>query len=867
MKYGQTKSKAKLKHLFLTCFSFLLIALLAACGSSSSSVNSGTTTLTGSIGVASQRSTGLNSLSVSPESYVTSINNQFKHLQAQDGFSTLASEEQPLRGLNAAVLGNVITTLQSDNSKPLFSLTSKSVVAVDKQGTVLASANIQADGSFALEIEDDLWKEAGTIGLLQGYESNNGWVCEKTLDTEDEDGEESPALFGWDENNANLRVQNVVPAGLFNFDPDTGNPTTDEENPQPGDDDFDPKCENADVIETSVTADFTWQTASSVSETLIYETGVGYALDTRDEAQPGFVNVTPLNDAGIMDMEIFKPQGGAPIPMALVISDTDLLKLNSLDDLSKISMPLTPTFDLNAAIRYSNPSEPAQIAVGDSGYAYDPNSTRGGMAYISGTVRGSDGAPEANALVLAMIDSADVIAFNIGISRSDGSYEMLLPATGEELPYYIIALSADETEVGIPANIAKFNGDQNEIRYSINTPLAINNADIQLVSGDSGDTPSGEAGSISGTISVPTGEDVKDAIVFICKVDFSECFDSTQITNSGSQANYQFDGVPEGEYGVAAQKDKNGDNQADLQGFYTQGGTQPIPVPSGSSNIDFSLSVIGGGSNPGGQGTISGTVTAPQGKNVENTEVFACFIENNNCSPDKSGITIIRQSGASAAFILENLAEGNYYIFADKDVDLNNKILEPGDYAGFYTIDNQNPQIVNPGVSNINIQMIEIQGGANPEPDPNSTVLSGTVNVPQGQDLNGAVVYACSIVNDQIDKCEWGNFFQEGGTSLPYSIEVPTGVYVVFVEKDNDGDGKYSPGDLRGCNGGSWPTCKTVAAPESNILVEARVLTEEDFSSNLNQPNLSTESIFSIDDLEHFSAPSIQRSNESLYQR
>ncbi len=824
MKYSQVKPKVNLKQLLFRCLSFALIIMLAACGGSGSSVNNGKTTLTGSIGVASQRSTALNALSVSAESYVASINNQFQHLQVQDGFSTLATEEQPLRGLNAAVLGNVITTLQSDDSKPLFSLTSKSIVAVDKQGTVLASTNIQADGSWALDIEDSVWNEAGTIGLLLGYKSNNGWVCEKTLDTEDENGEETPALFGWDDNNSNLRVQNVVAAGLFNFDPDTGNPTTDDENTQSSDDDFQPKCENENVIETSVTADFTWQTASSIPETLIYETGVGYALDTRNEAQPGFVNVTPLSEAGIMNMQIFKPQGGAPIPMALVISDTDLLKLNSLDDLSKISMPLTPTFDLNAAIRYSNPSEPAQIAVGDSGYAYDPNSTRGGMAYISGTVRGSDGAPEANALVLAMIDSADLIAFNIGISRSDGTYEMLLPATGEDLPYYIIALNAEETEVGIPANIAKFNGDQNELRYSINTPIAINNADIQLVSGEGDGTPGGDTGSISGSLTVPSGEDVKDTFVYACKVDLSQCYAQTQIQSSGLSTAYKLENVPSGQFAIFAGKDKNSDGKADLQGWYSTDGTQPTLVKTGSSNINIVLTAVGGRGNTGGEGTLSGTVTAPQGKDVENTIMYACFVEGEQCNNDKSVGVIIRQSGQSASYQFENLSEGQYVVFADKDVDLDKKLFGPGDYSGCYTTDNQNCSIVNLGSSGLDIQMTIIPGGSdNPDQPGTGNTISGTVTAPAGQDLKGAVVFACTP-----EACNWGLTLQESGSSLPFAItDVPAGDYFVFLQKDNNGNGNIDAGDLVGCVGGSLitKTCSPVKSPSQNQNITAEVFT------------------------------------------
>ncbi len=563
-----------LKHLFIIS----LILGLSACGNTRQSESS-SSIVQGSLGVASLQASSFSSQSAVQGVTVELLN---EHLSFSFDSLGLASSQKAIRGLNAAVLSNSLSNLSSSEAKPLFSLSRQAIIAVNKQGDIVASTPIEEDGSWNLAIDSKKWEQAGTLGLMQGYSSDDGLVCEKPLEYKDAEGERSAALLRFDTSMSDSQV--VIAAGLFNFDEVSGNPTSGEANPEPSDDEFEPSCDNGDVIEVSVTADFTWQTPESLNEASLYDFGFAYGIDTSDLTSPAFVTVAPLNSDGVMDMIISKDEASNAIPMALVISDARLLNLVSLTSLSSA---LTPTFDLNAAIAYSNPDQPKQISVGNDGYAYDPARTRGGMAQISGVVTNSLGNVEAGALVIGVIDSAEVIAFNLAVSQADGSYELLLPATSKDLPYFIVALNADNTEVGLPVNIPAFRGDSSDPRYVIEKSVAYAGADIHLKA--DGSSAPVEQGDISGTVEAAAGQTLEAVTVKACTADFAACPYTTKLDSSNSSASFSLKNVAAGQYVVVAQQDSNSDGKIEFEAVYSLSGNEPSLLSPPAENIVIKL--------------------------------------------------------------------------------------------------------------------------------------------------------------------------------------------------------------------------------------------------------------------------------------
>ncbi len=126
------------------------------------------------------------------------------------------------------------------------------------------------------------------------------------------------------------------------------------------------------------------------------------------------------------------------------------------------------------------------------------------------------------------------------------------------------------------------------------------------------------------------------------------------------------------------------------------------------------VSVTGGGTNPpppGGGGTLSGTVTAPTGKDVAGTTVAACFIENGGCNVDSANSQFleIAQAGSSAPFSFTGLAAGQYGLLAIKDANANGT-LDAGDYTGCHVAIGNCVTLTPPGTGK-NIPMEVYAGG------------------------------------------------------------------------------------------------------------------------------------------------------------
>lgn len=597
----------------------LLLLILVACSSSTDPTPTpppgpGTSTLQGSFGIAPvQREApigqGLSPLALPRQLGIDGLNRHILDAAGQAGMSTL-SLETPIRGLNAAVLGNYLQA--QSGQQVLFGLNEQSILAIDKDGNVLAHAPIGSDGQWALELADDVWELVERIGLVQGFEFDDDvWVCDKPLEYEDEDGNRR-ALFDYSpaaQALSALQSERVSAAGLFNYDRDTGNPSSDEDDKDPDltpvdDPDFFPDddeliCDDDNVTIVRVTADFDWDTPEIVlQESRLYINGVGFGIDTADPDNLKYVNVAPLGEDGVMSMRVPKPRGVVK-NMALVMTDVGLI------DERKLDLPLTPTFDLNAAIRAGDPSQPSQIALDEDDYDY--GELAGGMVYISGIVRDSNGNPASDALIIGVMDSDEIIAFNLAPSRSDGSYELLLPATGPDLPYYIVAISEDENEIGIPAGLPLYDEDNpDDIRFAFTRVDAHRQANIQLISASA-------SNDISGTITAPAGGDLAGTVVVACyNPDPRGGCDAsgsrtTQITSPGASAPYTISNVNPGPHIVYAYRDFDGNgelNAGDYYGFYTTDGSSPALFTAPATDIDLQLDVIGGTGS-----SITGTVS------------------------------------------------------------------------------------------------------------------------------------------------------------------------------------------------------------------------------------------------------------------
>ena len=131
------------------------------------------------------------------------------------------------------------------------------------------------------------------------------------------------------------------------------------------------------------------------------------------------------------------------------------------------------------------------------------------------------------------------------------------------------------------------------------------------------------------------------------------------------------------------------------------------------------LGLLGGcGQLPGGPAgeaeSISGTITAPPGRDVAGTQVFACYENERDCA--SLGNVSIQEPAASASYQLGVLPVGSYGVYALKDADGDGSSSGNGDFFGYYNPVAGESSLVTPPAENIDIQM---------------TVLTGASKIPQ----------------------------------------------------------------------------------------------------------------------------------------
>jgi hypothetical protein len=106
-----------------------------------------------------------------------------------------------------------------------------------------------------------------------------------------------------------------------------------------------------------------------------------------------------------------------------------------------------------------------------------------------------------------------------------------------------------------------------------------------------------------------------------------------------------------------------------------------------------------------GQGarTIAGTVYALPGGSVAGTLVIACVFANNTCDEQRSRYSKITQRGARAAYRIEGLGQGAFYVLAWRDLN-GNKDADAGDEVGYFP-DITTPRPVTPPARGIDVRL------------------------------------------------------------------------------------------------------------------------------------------------------------------
>jgi hypothetical protein len=229
--------------------------------------------------------------------------------------------------------------------------------------------------------------------------------------------------------------------------------------------------------------------------------------------------------------------------------------------------------------------------------------------------------------------------------------------------------------------------------------------------------------------------------------------------------------------------------------------------------------------------SLSGTVFALPGSNLQNTAVIACLLVNDTCDEQRSGLQQLNASGSSARFQIGNLENEEYLLLAWRDLNGNNE-ADAGDEVGVYQ-QRGKPALLRPPASNLELRMARFSGdldslinqaeqpAASPPPAPTSTSgsgglsLSGRVRPQAGSNLDGTQVFACVLTADWCDdaKTRGVNMNADGTFSIPNLERIP---YVLFAWRDTDGDGGVNSADELGVYAVNGKPAR-VTPPQSNL--------------------------------------------------
>ena len=215
-----------------------------------------------------------------------------------------------------------------------------------------------------------------------------------------------------------------------------------------------------------------------------------------------------------------------------------------------------------------------------------------------------------------------------------------------------------------------------------------------------------------------------------------------------------------------------------------------------------------------GAATVSGTVFAVAGGNLQNVTVIACLLENDGCSDSRSSVQAMT-GGSSARYQLTNLEAGeSYLMFAWKDINASGE-ADAGDELGVYTRSGK-PALIEPPATGIDLRMTKFSGDLDallaqaddnttaaaaaplpaPSPAPSSSglTITGRVQPRAGGVLKDTVVIAGVFVNDDIDpkNSKAARVDASGAFSI---VGLEKRRYGLFAWRDLDGDGSIGVKD------------------------------------------------------------------------
>jgi len=388
----------------------------------------------------------------------------------------LGLSEDPIRGLNALVLSEALAV--QSGKKALFNTDEKKVLAVDKDGKTVAEMDVDSQGNFQGEVPT-----GQNVALVVARQEGNSTICEQPLEvdptpataSDGQKGSTNPdnklALFNFSGQASATSLATPKKVGLFGIHEDSGNPGSPQNQVDSGAFKGDSSTQNqfkadsdndgvpnyvencgdaANTVRSEVKATFQWDIPGlgpggsvgrnnpNAAQQFMYNYALGLTvavssttdLDnaTADLLGAGTLKYDTVGGEGV-GRYVVRTAKKKNQPVQNVLS---LMSDVGLFDESKLGFPLFPTFHLEAAI---NPSSPFST-LGDSDLTY------GGGSTLADDMYHLYGQTAPGAIVLAVLNRDDILAFNFAIANSSGAYRILVPAVAPSVGgYYFLAIT------------------------------------------------------------------------------------------------------------------------------------------------------------------------------------------------------------------------------------------------------------------------------------------------------------------------------------------------------------------------------------------------------------------------------------------
>ena len=176
------------------------------------------------------------------------------------------------------------------------------------------------------------------------------------------------------------------------------------------------------------------------------------------------------------------------------------------------------------------------------------------------------------------------------------------------------------------------------------------------------------------------------------------------------------------------------------------------PMPAGRLVLGAGLLLLAGCAGAEAQGSISGTVYATPGEDIRGTWVIACHVSGRGCD-SRSRQTRghrIASNGASARYVIEGLAAGEYMLVAFKDRN-GNGYEDREDWSGHYPAADGSALRITPPMTDVDVRLRlggTVAATPTPAAAPTAAANPGAqtraapapTNVPSGRALEGIYV-------------------------------------------------------------------------------------------------------------------------------